>query len=109
MLTVHGTEDEIIPVEDAHEFDKIISNHKLHIVEGADHNYTGQSHQVELATEVLNFIKASLQQGKDLIDEETDKVTYAIPLTCKNSSISHPLQTGEVINHIEDFPHPHEE
>ena len=32
VLTVHGSDDEVIPVADAMEFDKIIPNHKLHIV-----------------------------------------------------------------------------
>ncbi|XP_031276783.1 uncharacterized protein LOC116135228 [Pistacia vera] len=55
VLTVHGSADTIIPVQDAHEFAKIIPNHKLHIVEGANHGYT--KHQAELASVVLNFIK----------------------------------------------------
>ncbi|KAF6169764.1 hypothetical protein GIB67_004156 [Kingdonia uniflora] len=55
VLTVHGSMDEVIPVEDASEFAKIISNHKLHIVEGANHCYT--EHEVELAEAVLDFIK----------------------------------------------------
>lgn len=60
VLTVHGSADEVIPVEDALEFAKIIPNHKLHIIEGANHNYT--SHQTELASAVLAFIK-SLEKG----------------------------------------------
>ncbi|XVF88767.1 hypothetical protein PTKIN_Ptkin19aG0078100 [Pterospermum kingtungense] len=59
VLTVHGSADKTIPVEDALEFAKIIPNHKLHIVEGADHNYT--SHQTELASVVLSYLKAALQ------------------------------------------------
>lgn len=59
VLTVHGSVDEIIPMEDALEFDKIIPNHKLHIIEGANHSYT--SHQAELMSVVLPFIKESLQ------------------------------------------------
>ncbi|KAH0893417.1 hypothetical protein HID58_055846, partial [Brassica napus] len=55
VLTVHGSEDEIIPVEDAREFAKIIPNHKLEIVEGADHCYT--KHQSQLVTIVMEFIK----------------------------------------------------
>ena len=55
VLTVHGSEDEIIPVEDAREFAKIIPNHKLEIVEGADHCYT--KHQSQLVTTVMEFIK----------------------------------------------------
>ncbi|KAI8553477.1 hypothetical protein RHMOL_Rhmol05G0019200 [Rhododendron molle] len=61
VLTVHGSADEVIPVEDALEFAKIIPNHKLHIVEGANHNYT--SHQTELASVVLAFIKEGLHKG----------------------------------------------
>ncbi|KAJ3671157.1 hypothetical protein LUZ60_008583 [Juncus effusus] len=54
VLTVHGTEDEIISVGDAHEFAMIIPNHKLQIINGADHCYT--SHQTELASAVVDFI-----------------------------------------------------
>lgn len=59
VLTVHGSVDEIIPMEDALEFDKIIPDHKLHIIEGANHSYT--SHQAELMSVVLPFIKEGLQ------------------------------------------------
>ncbi|CAN4103747.1 unnamed protein product [Withania somnifera] len=52
---------EIIPVEDALEFDKIIPNHKLHIIEGANHSYT--LHQAELAPVILSFIKEGQQQN----------------------------------------------
>ncbi|XP_021275513.1 uncharacterized protein LOC110410224 isoform X2 [Herrania umbratica] len=62
VLTVHGSADEIIPIEDALEFAKIIPNHKLHIMEGANHGYT--SHQTELASIVVNFIKIVLEQDK---------------------------------------------
>ncbi|ESQ45815.1 hypothetical protein EUTSA_v10010563mg [Eutrema salsugineum] len=55
VLTVHGSDDEVIPVEDAKEFAKIIPNHKLEIVEGADHCYT--KHQSELVSTVMEFIK----------------------------------------------------
>ncbi|XP_057466768.1 uncharacterized protein LOC130756291 isoform X1 [Actinidia eriantha] len=61
VLTVHGSADEIIPVEDAKEFAKILPNHKLHIVDGSNHGYT--SHQAELASVVVPFIKEGLHQG----------------------------------------------
>lgn len=60
VFTIHGTSDEIIPVEDAFEFAKIIPNHKLHIIEGADHGYT--NHQDELSSVIVNFIKETLHQ-----------------------------------------------
>ncbi|KAL5715039.1 hypothetical protein ACHQM5_016926 [Ranunculus cassubicifolius] len=62
IFTVHGSDDEVIPVEDAFEFAKILPNHQLQIVEGADHCYT--NHQAELAKVVLNFVDASLPHGK---------------------------------------------
>ncbi|KAL0337280.1 UNVERIFIED_CONTAM: hypothetical protein Scaly_2003100 [Sesamum calycinum] len=64
VLTVHGTADEVIPVEDAREFAKIIPNHKLQIVEGANHGYS--SHQDELASAILPFVKACMQHCEDV-------------------------------------------
>ncbi|EHA8591764.1 hypothetical protein COCNU_scaffold156577G000010 [Cocos nucifera] len=55
VLTVHGSEDEIVPAEDALKFAELIPNHKLRIIEGADHRYT--AHQEILASLVLDFIK----------------------------------------------------
>lgn len=61
-MTVHGSMDKMVPVEDAYEFNKIIPNHKLYIVEGADHEFT--SYQNELASIVLGFIKKSFHRDK---------------------------------------------
>lgn len=58
VLTVHGTLDEYVAVEDAKEFAKYIPNHKLCIVQGADHEFT--NNQSQLTTIVLNFVKAAL-------------------------------------------------
>ncbi|GJU21078.1 RNA-directed DNA polymerase, eukaryota [Tanacetum coccineum] len=49
VLTVHRR------VEETSEFAKIIPNHKLHIVEGANHGFS--KHQDELISVVLSFIK----------------------------------------------------
>ncbi|KAJ4965571.1 hypothetical protein NE237_017420 [Protea cynaroides] len=64
VLTIHGSKDETIPVEDALEFAKVIPNHKLQIVEGADHGYS--AHQAELTSIALEFIKAGIQQEKNM-------------------------------------------
>ncbi|CAI9093704.1 OLC1v1025178C1 [Oldenlandia corymbosa var. corymbosa] len=58
VLTIHSTLDEMVPVGDALEFAKHIPNHKLHIFEGADHEFT--SHQDQLASIVLDFVKSGL-------------------------------------------------
>uniref|UniRef100_A0A1D1YI22 Serine aminopeptidase S33 domain-containing protein n=1 Tax=Anthurium amnicola TaxID=1678845 RepID=A0A1D1YI22_9ARAE len=57
VMTIHGSLDEIIPVEDALEFAKLIPNHKLHIIDGANHSYT--KHQAELASVVLDFLRSN--------------------------------------------------
>nr|GEZ34546.1 alpha/beta hydrolases superfamily protein [Tanacetum cinerariifolium] len=56
VLTIHGFGDKIVPTEDAIEFAKHVVNHKLHIIEGADHEYT--SHQNELSSVVLSFVQS---------------------------------------------------
>lgn len=63
VLTVHGSSDTVVPVENAFEFSKIIPNHRLHIIEGADHSFS--NHQDELASVVVNFIQETLQQDRD--------------------------------------------
>lgn len=63
MLTVHGSMDETVPAEDALEFAKFISNHKLRIIEGADHEYS--CHQDELTCLVLEFIRVQNDKDRD--------------------------------------------
>ncbi|OVA03998.1 hypothetical protein BVC80_695g8 [Macleaya cordata] len=65
VLTVHGTVDERIPVEDGYEMAKLIPNHKLHVIEGADHYYT--QHQSELVKAVVDFMKKSLELNKSML------------------------------------------
>jgi uncharacterized protein len=62
VLTVYGSSDEINSVQDAYAFDKIISNHKLHVIEGADHAYN--NHQNELSSVVVSFIKETMNLNK---------------------------------------------
>lgn len=59
--------DKVVPVEDAMEFAKFIPNHKLHIIEGADHEYT--SHQDELASVVLNFVRTHVHRDGDTSEQ----------------------------------------
>ena len=60
VLTVHGSDDTIVRVKEASEFAKIIPNHKLHVVKGANHGFS--KHQDELISVVLSFIKEPLNQ-----------------------------------------------
>ena len=58
ILTIHGTQDEMIPVQDAYKFDNALpkSNHELCIVEGANHNYNGLKYNKQLVEAIYNFI-----------------------------------------------------
>ncbi|KAK9059601.1 hypothetical protein SSX86_020305 [Deinandra increscens subsp. villosa] len=76
VLTVHGSADEVIPVEDALEFAKIIPNHELRIIEGANHCYDNHrddffagSHRDKLVSIVLDFIKAKMHRVTTVIEE----------------------------------------
>eukprot|EP00258_Populus_trichocarpa_P005563 XP_002308555.3 uncharacterized protein LOC7470694 isoform X1 [Populus trichocarpa] len=64
VLTVHGSMDKFVPAEDALEFAKFIPNHKLHIIKGANHEYT--SHQGELTSVVLDFLRENFNAEKDM-------------------------------------------
>lgn len=57
FFTIHGSADEIIPVEDAYEFARLIPNHKLRVIEGANHCYT--AHRRELSDAVVEAITSS--------------------------------------------------
>ncbi|XP_057799807.1 uncharacterized protein LOC131015428 isoform X1 [Salvia miltiorrhiza] len=62
VLTVHGTLDEMVLVDDATEFAKNIRNHDLCIVEGADHEFT--EHQARLNDVVLRFVSTHLRKNE---------------------------------------------
>eukprot|EP00752_Nemacystus_decipiens_P005125 g4650.t1 len=53
VLTIHGSEDETIPVADAHEFDKVLVNNELVVVEGATHRFATEPEQ-EAVMKALN-------------------------------------------------------
>eukprot|EP00250_Pteridium_aquilinum_P018150 c23969_g3_i1 orf=154-930(+) len=54
VLSVHGSEDEAVSVDNAYECDKIIANHTLRIVDGADHMYS--QHMKDFEEIVKKFI-----------------------------------------------------
>lgn len=76
VLTVHGSADEIIPVQDAFEFSKVIPNHKHHIIDGANHCYT--EHESELASIVVEFIKSIQVPPKPNIELSLISVIFEV-------------------------------
>ncbi|CAM9121322.1 unnamed protein product, partial [Ectocarpus fasciculatus] len=57
VLTVHGTEDETIPVADAYEFDKVLLNNELVIVEGATHRFPTEPEQLEVMKALNRYLE----------------------------------------------------
>ncbi|KFK25452.1 hypothetical protein AALP_AA8G116900 [Arabis alpina] len=81
VLTVHGSKDRIVPVTAASEFARYIKNHKLCLIEGADHEFT--SHQQELASIVLSFFKSDPKKDDDSGDiskSNRDTVRSVVPI-----------------------------
>ncbi|KAL1554960.1 hypothetical protein AAHA92_15456 [Salvia divinorum] len=66
VMTVHGTADEVIPVEDAYEFAKLIRNHQLIIIPGANHGFS--SHQEEMVSAVIPFLKECMSHASTQVD-----------------------------------------
>lgn len=58
VLTVHGAADDVIPVDDAHEFDKLIQSHVLHVIPLADHNYT-EEHYAPMERIVVDWLSGN--------------------------------------------------
>ena len=57
VLTVHGSADTTVDVENAKRYDESISKHTLKIIEGADHNFNGLKHIGAIVGSVLGFVE----------------------------------------------------
>ncbi|CAG8541365.1 33914_t:CDS:2 [Gigaspora margarita] len=67
VLTVHGSEDEICPVDGAYAYDKLIGPepyHKLIIIEGANHGFKNHKDELLKAVESWLFENQSWYLGK---------------------------------------------
>mmetsp|Transcript_8764 Transcript_8764/g.18697 ORF Transcript_8764/g.18697 Transcript_8764/m.18697 type:complete len:337 (+) Transcript_8764:201-1211(+) len=60
VLTVHGTADTVIPPEDAQQFARVIRQHQLFLIPGADHNYRTPAHAELAAKKIADYIKSGL-------------------------------------------------
>lgn len=66
VLTIHGTNDEVIPADDAYQFAQRIPTHKLVLIKDANHGF--HAHQSQLAKHVLQFLQetSALQESGSL-------------------------------------------
>ncbi|KAI7836013.1 hypothetical protein COHA_010097 [Chlorella ohadii] len=56
MLCLHGTADTTIPYADSELCASLVPNSRLILVEGADHNFTGEAAGQAMARHVVNFV-----------------------------------------------------
>ena len=56
VLTIHGSADQTIPFEDAHEFAKNTKHHQLTVIDGASHNYHVNKHSNQMIQSAVDFI-----------------------------------------------------
>jgi len=59
-LIIHGTEDEVVPLEHAYRFKKVLPSCKLKEIKGADHTYNRVEWEEEVLKETVNFLKEKL-------------------------------------------------
>lgn len=58
LFTIHGTEDKVSNVENAYNIDKVVENHKLEIIDNANHNFQGTRYIDRIGTSITSFIKS---------------------------------------------------
>lgn len=56
MLTIHGKDDETIPVADAYEFDRVLPNNELVIVDGATHRFATAPEQIKVIEALAPYV-----------------------------------------------------
>lgn len=56
-MTIHGTDDETIPVADAREFAKVLPNNELAIIEGATHRFATEPEQREVMKVLSRYVE----------------------------------------------------
>ncbi|KAH7307777.1 hypothetical protein KP509_22G077200 [Ceratopteris richardii] len=69
VLTVHGSNDETVDYKEAGAFDRLIPNHILQIIVGADHYF--RKHRQSLNSIVLAFVKARLTSSVKQTEEHS--------------------------------------
>lgn len=59
ILTIHGKEDETIPVADAQSFADRLPGGHICVIDGADHNYSKPEHAEKLIELLVDFFTKS--------------------------------------------------
>lgn len=60
-LIIHGTGDDVVPLEQAYRFKKVLPSSRLKKIEGANHTYNRVEWEEEVLTETANFFREGLR------------------------------------------------
>ena len=64
MLTIHGNEDEVVPIQDAFRFDQEIANHDLYVIKEANHNFNGLKFIDEMVFKIVNHYNSVYNENQ---------------------------------------------
>ncbi|KAG2438831.1 hypothetical protein HXX76_005372 [Chlamydomonas incerta] len=75
VLTIHGSGDRVIPIEDGRAWDAHIPRHRLVVVEGADHNFrTAPEHKQQVVEAIVGELAAAAgRRGSGVGDGVADR------------------------------------
>ena len=71
VLTIHGSADTTVDVENAKKYDEFIPRHTLKVIEGGDHNFNGLKFVGEIVASIGDFIKHTSSIGGGMMKRET--------------------------------------
>ena len=55
FFVLHGSNDETVPTGDAYKFEETLTNCRMSIIEGADHNFSGLKHIRNMTSQITEF------------------------------------------------------
>lgn len=74
LLTIHGDADEIVPLLNAHDVDRLVKRHELRVIKGANHNFNGLMHLRDIVRFVTTFCEThSSRQREETVVADRDQ------------------------------------
>ncbi|CEP02976.1 unnamed protein product (mitochondrion) [Plasmodiophora brassicae] len=80
VLTVHGTDDDVVHISDAHALSRCIANHDLITIEGADHVFSRGS-DVAMMDAIVEWLKRRRWQSDEEETQQVDEAAFRAAIT----------------------------
>mmetsp|Transcript_36944 Transcript_36944/g.75313 ORF Transcript_36944/g.75313 Transcript_36944/m.75313 type:complete len:259 (+) Transcript_36944:270-1046(+) len=59
VLTIHGSADKTVPVDDAYKYNEHIPSHTVKIIDDADHNFNGLKYTSNIVSCIAEFVRSA--------------------------------------------------